>query len=382
MNLKKNYNFPVGYYDLHEHANVNFQLNRLVSGGLPAEEIRQIATKIKDFDDWKREMISLAENKLSKGQTLQAAMCYRTAEFYTSPKDPDKELLYDKFIELFYKANPEVEKLKHKIPYEESYLPAIYLENEHSKSTIIIHGGFDSFYEEYYDIASYIKDSGHSVIIFEGPGQGSALIKNNLPMTHEWEKPMGAIIDYFKPNNITLIGVSLGGYLGLRAAAFEKRINRVVAFNIFYDFYQILLHVGGPKVQELVKSLLDDEDETLLNKMMYRLMKTQLNVNWGVNHGMRVMGVKTPYEFIQKARLFSMADVSKFVEQDVLLTAGSNDHYVPIEMFYKQIEALKNVKSLTCRLFTDKEFAGNHCQIGNRKLAYDFMLNWIEITNK
>jgi len=380
MNPKINYNFIVGYYVFHELANINFQLNRLVSSGVSAEEVKLVAPKINNFDDWKREMINLAENALSRGETLQVAMCYRAAEFFTSPEDPDKELLYDKFTEFFYKSNPEVKTLKHEVPYEGSYLPSIYLASEHSSGTIIIHGGYDSFYEEYYTMGSYFKDAGYNVIIFEGPGQGATLIKNKITMTHEWEKPIGAIIDFFKPSNITLLSVSLGGYLGLRAAAFEPRISKVIAFNVIYDFFQVLLHAGGPKVQEMLASLLDDEAEALINKTMRRLMKSQLIVNWGVNHGMRVFGVKTPYEYIQKARLFTTAEISELIEQHVLLTAGTNDHFVPIEMFYKQIEALKNVKSLTCRLFTEKEHAANHCQIGNRKLAIDFMINWIEIT--
>ena len=42
--------------------------------------------------------------------------------------------------------------------------------------------------------------------------------------------------------------------------------------------------------------------------------------------------------------------------------------------FYKQIEALKNVKSLTARMFTKHEKASNHCQIENFKLALEEIL--------
>jgi predicted esterase YcpF (UPF0227 family) len=31
-------------------------------------------------------------------------------------------------------------------------------------------------------------------------------------MTHEWEKPVRAVLDYFALEDVTLIGVSLGGY--------------------------------------------------------------------------------------------------------------------------------------------------------------------------
>ena len=380
MSLKQEYKFPVGYQNLHEQANINFQLNRLITNGGRLEEIQKLAPKIKDFNDWKRELVAIAEQALSEDRTLNAAMYYRAAEFFVAPKDPDKEILYKKFIELFYTVYENALDEKVEIPYENSFLPGIHLSNEEKKGTVVIHGGYDSFLEELYILGSYIRDSGYEVILFEGPGQGAALKKYNFSMTHEWEKPVKAVLDYFKLDNVILIGISLGGYLGLRAAAFEPRISKVVAFDIIYDFFQVLLYAGGPRVREMVESFLDTNQVDTLNKVAERMMKNDLLVNWGLNHGMHVFGVNSPFEFLEKARLFSTADISDKITCDVLLLAGTNDHFIPIEMFYKQIEALKNVKSLTCRMFTEKEHAANHCQIGNYKLVLDFMLNWMETT--
>jgi|SaaInlV_200m_DNA_3_1039701.scaffolds.fasta_scaffold02100_11 pimeloyl-ACP methyl ester carboxylesterase len=39
-----------------------------------------------------------------------------------------------------------------------------------------------------------------------------------------WEKPTAAILDYFDLDDVTLFGLSMGGWLCLRAAAFEPRI--------------------------------------------------------------------------------------------------------------------------------------------------------------
>ena len=47
---------------------------------------------------------------------------------------------------------------------------------------------------------------------------------------------MAAVLDHFGLADVTLIGLSLGGYLAPRAAAFEERIKRVVAHDVFiYD---------------------------------------------------------------------------------------------------------------------------------------------------
>ena len=39
---------------------------------------------------------------------------------------------------------------------------------------------------------------------------------------------------------------------------------------------------------------------------------------------------------------------------------------------------LKNVKSLTFRLFTDQEGAQNHCNVGNGEIVLDTICNWIQ----
>ncbi len=380
MSLKSEYKFPIGYHDLHEQANINFQLNRLITNGGSYEEIKELAPKIKDFNDWKRELVALAEKALGENRTLNAAMYYRAAEFFVAPNDLDKEILYDKFIDLFYSIYKNAVDEKVEIPYENSFLPGIHLTNDERKGIVVIHGGYDSFLEEFYLFGSYFRDNGYEVILFEGPGQGAALKKNKFPMIHEWEKPVKAVLDYFNLDNVALIGISLGGYLGLRAAAFEPRISKVIAFDIIYDFFEVLLYAGGPKVRKMIESFLDTNQIDMLNKVAQRMMKNDLLVNWGLNHGMYVFGVNNPFEFLQKARLFSTATISDKITCDVLLLAGTNDHFIPIEMFYNQIEALKNVKSLTCRMFTEKEHAANHCQIGNYKLVLDFMLNWMDIT--
>ena len=372
--------FKIGYYNLHKEENINFQLNRTIGNGGRLEDIQEIAPKIKDFTDWKRELISIAEKALSEGRVLNAAIYYRAAEFFVLPSDPDKKMLFDKFIELFNNIYQNAVNEKVEIPYENSFLSAYHLKNEKMKGTIVIHGGYDSFMEELYRFALYFKDMGYEVILFEGPGQGTVLKKNRLYMTHEWEKPVKAILDYFKLTNVTLLGISLGGYFALRAAAFEPRISKVIAYDVMYDFFKVLSYTGGPQIPELVENLIDNNKRDLLNKTFLNIMKNHLLVNWGINHGMYVFGVDTPFKFMEKARLYTTAVISKDVLQDVLLLAGSKDHFIPLEMFYKQIEALKNVKSLTCRMFTEKEHAAGHCQYGNLKLVLDFIINWMEIT--
>ena len=65
----------------------------------------------------------------------------------------------------------------------------------------------------------------------DGPGQGSALRDQGLTFIHQWEKPTAAVIDAFlaghsRPSKIVIVGMSMGGYLAPRAAAFDERFRR------------------------------------------------------------------------------------------------------------------------------------------------------------
>jgi hypothetical protein len=51
-------------------------------------------------------------------------------------------------------------------------------------------------------------------------------------------------------------------------------------------------------------------------------------------------------------------------------------------MHQKQIDALVNAKSITDRIFTKKENAQNHFQIGNIKLLLDVIIDWLQDKNK
>jgi len=71
------------------------------------------------------------------------------------------------------------------------------------------------------------------VIGFDGPGQGGTL-RQGIFLEHAWEKPAKAVLDYFKVDQAVWLGASCGGYLSLRAAAFEPRIKQIISFPSTY----------------------------------------------------------------------------------------------------------------------------------------------------
>ena len=79
---------------------------------------------------------------------------YRAAEFFISRKDPDKELLYSKFIDCFYKVFKNDEVKKYEVPYNNTFLPAIRIQpvDREKRGTVVLHGGFDFYMEEFYSM--------------------------------------------------------------------------------------------------------------------------------------------------------------------------------------------------------------------------------------
>jgi pimeloyl-ACP methyl ester carboxylesterase len=244
---KTEFTFPVGYYEFNKDKGLNFQLNRYYSmGNATFEDMQEAGPKISSYNDWKTEMLKLAETAVSEGRLMNAAFYYRAAEFYLLRDDPEKEVLYDKFIDNFYNAAKDDEIHKSEVPYSGTFLPAMRIQSadEEKRGTLVLHGGNDSFIEELYPIIKDFSDHGYEVIAFEGPGQGAALKKYGLSLNIEWEKPTKAILDYFKLDDVTLLGISMGGWLCIRAAAFEPRIRRVIPWSVTFDVTKYTNIVG------------------------------------------------------------------------------------------------------------------------------------------
>jgi pimeloyl-ACP methyl ester carboxylesterase len=197
-------------------------------------------------------------------------------------------------------------------------------------------------------------------------------------MTYEWEKPVKAVLDYFHLDDVTLMGYSLGGCLAIRAAAYESRVKRVITDDILTDFFEVTMRQLSAAVRTELSLLLKAGASGVVNTLLEQAMKHSLVAQWGIQHGMHVTGTRTPYEFFKQTQFYRTDDVSPLIEQDVLLMAGAEDHYVPLHQFYDQIRSLSQVRSLTARLFSRQEQAQNHVQVGNIGLSLRVITDWIE----
>jgi hypothetical protein len=223
---------------LHPNASLNFQLNRWAAYGGPRwfEDVRPAVSKLTSYEAWKATFVALGERALSDGRAFHAALHFRSAEFFMTSDDPRKQLLRARLLPLLRTGSGVSESARRWIPFDGGQLLAWHLVPASSKGTFVVFGGFDSYIEEFFPFLTQMRDDGWTIVAFEGPGQGTALEEGRTVLTRHWHRPVAAVLDAFGLNDVTPVGISLGGCLVVRAAALEPRVRRVIAWDIMTDF--------------------------------------------------------------------------------------------------------------------------------------------------
>ncbi|MGH3159524.1 MAG: acetylxylan esterase [Streptosporangiaceae bacterium] len=112
------------------------------------------------------------------------------------------------------------------------------------RPTVIVNNGQDGQHIAAYAMgAADAVARGYNALIFYGPGQGEMLFERQISFRPDWENVITPVVDYLltrpevDPARITLTGLSLGGELVIRAAAFEHRLAAVVAYPGFLSVW-------------------------------------------------------------------------------------------------------------------------------------------------
>jgi pimeloyl-ACP methyl ester carboxylesterase len=163
----------------------------------------------------------------------------------------------------------------------------------------------------------------------------------------------------------------MGGFLAARAAAFDQRITRVVAYDVTpYD-------LRGSGMQAKIYQFLI-KNPSVYNWIAKTSMRMSAQADQLISQWMYITGAGTPAEWNEQLQYYAIADIASRIQQDILLLAGEEDHLIPIQEYHHNLKGYPNAKSVTGRIFTKEEHAHNHCQVGNIKLALDVILKWVE----
>jgi len=371
---------PIGYRRFHPDISINFQCNRWVQwiGPSAVDEVAELAARAVTYPELVDGFLGLAQRARGADRALAGAYYDRAAEFFMSATDPCRPATRTRFLtalRTIYDVTPEL------IAFGSGFMPAYDLQPERQIGpTILMFGGFDSYVEEFLPMIAGMVDAGRRIVVFEGPGQGSALEDFGLTMIPEWEQPVGAVLDHYGLDNVAAVGISLGGGLVIRAAAFEPRISQVVAFDILDDFFEAIARQIGRGIRIPLRAMLNARARRLVNAVAGRAAGRKPVSEWGLQQGMHVTGTATPYDFLRSTTAMSTRKISQRVRADVLLLAGADDHYVPLSQLGRQAGNLTNARSVTTRIFTAAEQASNHCQLGNIGAVSGLIGSWLDST--
>jgi len=189
---------------------------------------------------------------------MRAAVYWGCVGMYTSDSDPLTRMSCMRtralWKELGKLSDPIMEPVD--IPYEDGRVMKGYFiaggALGEQRPTLLGMGGGENYLEEIYFQCAGAVRRGYNLLIFEVPGQKSAIWENpDLYIRMDAEVPIGHVVDYaltrpeVDPARIALIGHSFGGYYVMRAACFEKRIAACIASPAIWSMQPQILQILG-----------------------------------------------------------------------------------------------------------------------------------------
>ena len=361
------------------------------------------ASAISDGDDesWYKEWNILAQRiekmateSLQKKQTVSASSAfmrasnyYRSAEFFlhTNPQDPRIIETWRKGKEAFLNSVKAsgANIVEIKIPFETTTLPGYFCvaegQTKEKKPLLILQTGFDGTAEElYYTVGYAAVKRGYHCLIFEGPGQGEVIRVQGIPFRYNWESVITPVVNFaiklkeINPQKIVLMGLSMGGYLVPRALAFEKRIKIGIVNGGVYDLHQVFL---GPELASYEFELDNPAVVKEVNAAILAKMKTDAGLRWAFGNAMYVFKVNSPIEVMKITQPYNLREVAREITCKMLVIDSENDFQMkgPSK---KLFDALRSPKEYM--FFTNKEGAGEHCQVGAYALSHERIFNWLD----
>ncbi|QEA46311.1 alpha/beta hydrolase [Leuconostoc citreum] len=349
---------------------INRQLEEIKESPKVKKDLAYAIPQLEKTKAWDKTWYNLAIMREKNEDFPIACAYFGLAQFYLSSDDQNKSLLVHRYLGNFYRSHTEIDYKSYQVPYQETFLPAIKVTiNPNANKTLMIINGFDSFMEELLIAVNFFKGTDYNIILFDGPGQGRALIDNDIKFTPYFEKPVSAVIDYFNLKEVDAMGVSWGGYFVVRAAAFEKRIKNVVCFDFFYDGLNTFLKGFDQIIREKIRHLIIAKEALSLNDLVSPLLSQNDNLKFLFTKGYDNTGTHDPYTLLAEIEKHTIKNIGHLVNQNVLLLAGEDDQYVPFSDLALEQRELSNAKTLETKVFTKETGGEQHCQAGRYDLA-------------
>ncbi len=231
---------------------------RFVANGIDVNDFDRVLAATTEWRDWapnwKRvgdEHRAIAESAERSGHLVtateayqRAAWCYHLGKFLWFEDRALHDELSDRTVKIYAKAMPYLDPPGRRIeaPFEGEVIPGILRapKGVSRPPLIILIPGLDSVKEELYAMENDFLRRGMATLTIDGPGQGENAPR--FPIRPDWSSVMTPLLDHLSSRGrgldlgrVGLMGISMGGIYGPRAAAKEKRLRAIVALAGPYD---------------------------------------------------------------------------------------------------------------------------------------------------
>ena len=231
---------------------------RFVANGVDPSDFERVVAETPQWRDWapawKRvgdAHRSLAEEAESARRSVtataayqRAAWCYHLGKFLwfedRDLHDELRELTVATYARALPRLDPPGERVE--VPFERSVIPGILRRpRERARPPLaILVPGLDSVKEELFAIEEEFLRRGVATLAIDGPGQGENAPR--FPIRANWDTVIPPLLDGLALRDrgvdltrVGLMGISMGGVYGPRAAADERRLRAIVALAGPYD---------------------------------------------------------------------------------------------------------------------------------------------------
>lgn len=276
------------------------------------------------------------------------------------------------------------------IPFEGASLAGIFVrargaEAGEPRPTVVYTDGYDGTIGEMFVAhAPAAYERGYNVLLYDGPGQGRALIRDGLTMRPDWETVVGAVVDLalarpdVDPARLVLGGWSFGGFLAPRAAGREHRVAALVADPGQWDQRSGL--VAKLPLSDADKEAFPKIDPSALDPLDAYLAAPDADpmLAWRLKErGLLVHGTANLFDTLAEMTRFTVSDVAAEIACPTLLTANDGD---PTSAGAQVLFDALTVERKALVPFSVAEGAGGHCEGAGRRLYHQRVYDWLDET--
>lgn len=339
---------------------------RLIANGVDAADYHRVVDGLERWDQWYgawmalgRSHEELAAGAAAAGRAVtageayyRAAIAYHFAVFSWTENLDEYTRGHERRVACYGQALPWLDPPGERVefPLETIRIPA-YLRRpagvagpaaraRAAPPVVLFLSGLDSVKEEHATFERFFLRRGLATLTLDGPGQGETWYR--MKMRVDFEVTATAAIDYLLGRDdvdgtrVGVCGVSLGGYLAPRCAAFEPRLRAVAS-------------CGG----------------------LHSLEEGRLHRGLHLARWLHIWGARDSADLAARSRGATLAECAGRITAPLLVVHGAQDNLIPPDDAYRTYERARGPKRWV--LYPDGNHVCNNIVYKYRPLVADFM---------